>query len=459
MPNNWKAVLAEIEKEVPSASFTTWFGSLVLLNIEGETAFFGVKSVFHVKPLAKYNDIIIRAFAKNDIKISDMNFEVIRENKSVVKPRTREVTGQTERKEINTSSVSISERMGDLYPRKEFESGLNPKFTMDNFVIGSNNDLAVGVAENVINNPGQKYNPFFLYGGPGLGKTHLVQAIGNALLAKNPRTKILYTPINHFYSDFINSIKNGAMEKFREKFRKLDVLIIDDFQFIVGKEKSQEEFFNIFNDLHQLNKQIIITSDRLPDQIKSVDERLASRLTWTGAFDLQFPNFEDKCAILRSKAEFMGVNIENEAIEFLAENVRTNIRDLEGEFSKVLAMSELKEMTPWSLITSGLVNIASATKVKAVSPKQIINIVAKYYDITAQELCGKSRVAHIKNARQVAMYMMSEELGMSTTKIKLEVGLKDHTTVMHGIKKIKEDMKLNFGLREQIAAIREKIYA
>ena len=457
MPDSWKAVLADIEKEVSSASFTTWFGSLSLLNIEDEVAFFGVKSVFHVKPLAKYNNTIIKAFAKNNIKITDMKFEVVRENKNIVKPFTREVTGKKE--EDKKPSISINERINELYPKKEFESGLNPKFTMDNFVIGSNNDLAVGVAENVINNPGQKYNPFFLYGGPGLGKTHLVQAIGNSLLLKNPKMKILYTPINHFYSDFINSIKNGAMEKFREKFRKLDVLIIDDFQFIVGKEKSQEEFFNIFNDLHQLNKQIIITSDRLPDQIKSVDERLASRLTWTGAFDLQFPNFEDKCAILRSKAEFMGAYIEDAAIEFLAENVKTNIRDLEGEFSKVLAMSELKEMTPWSLITGGLVNIASATKVKAVSPKQIVNIVAKYYDITPQELCGKSRVAHIKNARQVAMYMMSEELGMSTTKIKSEVGLKDHTTVMHGIKKIKDDMKLNFGLREQVAAIREKIYA
>ncbi|MBQ1392564.1 MAG: chromosomal replication initiator protein DnaA, partial [Lachnospiraceae bacterium] len=227
---------------------------------------------------------------------------------------------------------------------------------------------------------------------------------------------------------------------------------------IVGKEKSQEEFFNIFNDLYQLNKQIIVTSDRLPSQIKSVDERLASRLTWAGAFDLQLPKFEDKCAILRAKAELMGADIEQEAIEYIAENVNTNIRDLEGEFSTILLMSEVRGLTPWELIQNGSTSIIKSNKLRPVSSKQIIEKVAKYYNLSTKEMCGKSRVSNIKTARQIAMFILSKELSMSTTKIASEVGVKDHTTVMHGIKKIESDLKLNFTLRDQIEEIKEQIY-
>ena len=226
----------------------------------------------------------------------------------------------------------------------------------------------------------------------------------------------------------------------------------------MNKEKSQEEFFNIFNSLYQLNKQIIVTSDRLPSQIKTVDERLASRLTMGGAFDMQLPKFEDKCAILRAKAELEGREIEPEAIEYIAENVTTNIRDLEGEFSTILLMSEVRGLTPLELIRSGSVSVNKTSKLRPTSPKQIVEKVAKYYDLPVKELTGKSRVAHIKNARQVAMFILSKELNLSTNKIAAEVGVKDHTTVMHGVKKIEKDLKLNFALRDQIEEIKEKIY-
>ena len=245
---------------------------------------------------------------------------------------------------------------------------------------------------------------------------------------------------------------------FSNKFQALDCLIIDDFQFIMNKEKSQEEFFNIFNHLHQHGKQIIVTSDRLPSQIKSVDERLASRLTMGGAFDIQLPKFEDKCAILRAKAEFLGAEIEDEAIEYIAENVNTNIRDLEGEFSTILMMSDVRGLTPLELIKNGSVSVTRTTKLRPASAKRIVDKVAKFYNLSESELKSKSRVAHIKNARQVAMFLLSKELSMSTTKIALEVGVKDHTTVSHGIKKIETDLKLNFTLRDQIEEIKEKIY-
>ena len=447
----WKNALAEIEQQISAANFSTWFQDTNLISTENGEIKIGVKNSFYVKQLRnRYLDIITTALKNNNIEVNNVEFEVQTKVKSKVRPR--EVT--------KTSIDSLKNRVKSIRKSTPISTnnGLNQKYTLDNFIVGSNNDLAVSAAKSIIDSPGTRYNPFFLYGGPGLGKTHLVQAIGNELLKKNPSLKIFYTPISHFYSDFIDAIQTGKGKDFNRKFQKLDVLIIDDFQFIVNKEKSQEEFFNIFNDLYQLNKQIIVTSDRLPSQIKSVDERLASRLTWAGAFDLQLPKFEDKCAILRAKAELMGAEIEPEAIEYIAENVNTNIRDLEGEFSTILLMSEVRGLTPLELIENGSVSVNRSSKMRPTSPKQIVDKVAKYYNLTTKEMCSKSRIAHIKTARQVAMFILSKELGLSTNKIAAEVGVKDHTTVMHGVKKIEKDLKLNFTLRDQIEEIKEKIY-
>lgn len=448
----WKNVLAEFEQTLPKEQFTTWFTDTDIISQDDGVVVIGVPNVFKLRQLEKkYQTKIEKSLQKNGVNYNEIQFTV-KKIKKVKKPR--EISSGVEKiKPDRIIKMPVQKVNHNL-----ITTGLNEKYQIENFVIGSNNDLAVSVAKSVIENPGDKYNPFFLYGGPGLGKTHLVQAIGNALLKKNPNYKILYTPINHFYTEFVDAVRKGGMDNFRKKFRKLDVLIIDDFQFIVGKEKSQEEFFNIFNDMYQLNKQIIVTSDRLPSQIKTVDERLASRLTWAGAIDLQMPSFEDRTAILKSKAEFMGVEIEDEAIEYLAENIKTNIRELEGEFNRLIAMSDLKNITPLELINEGYVNTVNIVKNKPISAKKIVERVAKYYQLTVKEMCGKSRISHVKTARQVAMYLLSEELQMSTNKITFEVGVKDHTTVMHGIKKIKKDLKLNFNLRDQITEIRSSIY-
>ncbi|MBR3386014.1 chromosomal replication initiator protein DnaA [Candidatus Saccharibacteria bacterium] len=450
MFNVWENVLAEIKNKVSDGNYSTWFQDTTLITNDNGTIIIGVKNSFHVKQLrVKFGDIIKNALEKNGVTVNTIDYEVVSSSKPRV--RSREVTtGDLARESISAPRRTESTPI--------LNTGLNSKYTLDSFVIGSNNDVAYAAAKSIIDSPGDRYNPFFLYGGPGLGKTHLVQAIGNELLRKNPNYKILYTPISHFYSDFVDAIKTGKGKDFNRKFQKLDCLIIDDFQLIINKEKSQEEFFNIFNDLYQLNKQIIVTSDRLPSQIKTVDERLATRLTWAGAFDLQLPKFEDKCAILRTKAELIGAEIEPEAIEYIAENVNTNIRDLEGELSTILLMSEVRNMTPLELIRSGSTTITHTSKLRPTSSKQVIDQVAKYYNLTVKDMCSKSRVANIKNARQVAMYILSKELSMSTTKIAAEVGVKDHTTVMHGINKIENDLKLNFNLRDQIEEIKEKIY-
>lgn len=448
----WKRVLAEVEQSIPREQYSTWFTGTDLVSIDQNIVTIGVPNVFKIKQLEKkYFDIIKKALEHNEVQVNEIKYIVQSNVKPRIKPR--EITAARPTQVTKTIDHDAIPRLNQA-----FQTGLNPRYTLSNFVVGSNNDLAVNVAKNIIDHPGMAYNPFFLYGGPGLGKTHLVQAIGNELLARDAKLKVFYTPMSSFYSDFINSVRNGKGDEFHQKFKRLDVLIIDDFQMIVGKDRSQAEFFDIFNELYGLNKQIIVTSDRLPDQIKSVDERLASRLVWGGTFDLQLPQFEDKCAILKAKAEFNGIEIEDEAIEYLAENVKTNIRDLEGEFNRLLAVADLKNMSPLAVINEGYVNTARNNPSKAISPKQVVEKVAKYYQLTPKEMCSKSRVANIKNARQVAMYLLSKELGMSTPKIALEVGVKDHTTVMHGIKRVSEDLKLNFGLRDQLTALREKIY-
>ena len=449
MYNVWENVLAEIEQKISAGNFSTWFQDTSLISADDGIIIIGVKNSFYIKQLrSKFLDIIKSALIKNGLEVKNIDFEVQTKSKSKVRPR-----------EITATPAPIKDSIKPIEVKTQTTSnGLNSKYTLDNFIIGSNNDLAASAARSIVDNPGTRCNPFFLYGGPGLGKTHLVQAIGNELLRRNPKYKILYTPISDFYSDFIDSVRKGKGAEFSQKFRTLDCLIIDDFQFIIGKEKSQEEFFNIFNALYQLNKQIIVTSDRLPTQIKTVDERLSSRLSQGVAFDLQLPKFEDKCAILRSKADLIGAEIEDEAIEYIAENVNTNIRDLEGEFSTILLMSEVRGLTPLELIKNGSVNVSHTSKLRPTSSKQVLEKVAKYYDLTVKEMCSKSRVAHIKNARQIAMFLLSKELSMSTTKIATEVGVKDHTTVMHGIKKIEQDLKLNFALRDQIEEIKGKLY-
>ena len=455
-------VLAEVRKEIGEMAFQIWFENveLTFLDRDARVATIGAPNVFKIHMLeSKYKDKILAAFKHNDIDLKQLDFVIKSAGKTRVK--AREVPSNEPVRFGGAKPVRQAKDIAEDEPvitTKTSSTGLNPRYTLDNFVVGSNNDLAAGVAKRIVKDPGGQYSPFFLYGGPGLGKTHLVQAIGNAIVAKYPNKKVLYITMNHFYSEFINALRNGKGDDFVKRYQKLDVLIVDDFQMIIGKDRSQEEFFNIFNDLHQANKQIIVTSDRLPDQIKTIDPRLASRLTWAGAYDLQFPGFEDRCAILKVKAEFMGQTIEDAAVEFIAENVKTNIRDLEGEFQRIMATSEIRGMSPLELINEGYFPGSISRRQKNITPKTIVEKVAKYYNLTVVEMTGKSRVSNIMTARQVTMYLLSKELGLSTTKIAMEVGVKDHTTVMSGLKRIEKRRSTESQLHDQIEQIRKAIY-
>ncbi len=463
----WRNVLAELEQKIQHASYATWFhGSKLMANNDGEIEV-GVSNIFKARQLqTKYDQQIREALENNGIKVKNIIYTVSTE--SVVK-RPREITfseleAKPKKKATQEKQKTAGSLTDDLSIMTNFSSGLNPAYTLDNFVIGTGNNVAVSVAHNIIEQPGGRFNPFFLYGGPGLGKTHLIQAIGNALAKKYPNFKIKYTSTSDFYSEFIQSIhkktsKGESQADISIKiFRSLDVLIVDDFQLIIGKDRSQQGFFDVFNDLHNRNKQIIVTSDRMPGQIKALDPRLSSRLAMTGPIDLQMPSFEERCAILRVKAELMQREVEEEVIEYVAESVKTNIRELEGEFNKVLLYADVRGIRPIEVIHGGLINTNKQMRKSTLTPQIIISKTAEVYGITAEQLCSRSRIANIKTARQVAMYLFQSELGMSTTKAAMEVGLKDHTTAMHGIKKIQSDIAVNFDLREKVETIKRKLY-
>lgn len=453
MPNEWQTVLDEIKNNVSEMAFATYFLKFDFVSNDNGILTVAVPSIFVKTQIeGKYRSAI-----EDALKTAHFNYKelkvILNKGESKVSRGAREVpvanipTANHKPVTSTTKTTLINN-----------DTGLNPRYRLDNYVVGSNNDLAVSAAHAIIENPGVRYNPYFIYGGPGLGKTHLIQAIGNELLERNPNMKVLYVTIEQFYHDFVEAMRK-KLDGFTDKYRKVDVLIVDDFQFIVGKEKSQDEFFHTFNELHQHNKQIIVSSDRLPTQIATVDERLASRLMMGVPIDIQMPDFETRCAILKTKAEMVGVTLSDKTVEYIAENIRNNIRDLEGKLNQVLAWSEMRGISPDDLIDEGLI-IEPQDEIKrnSISPKQVIDKVAKYYDLTGKELYGTSRVKNIKDARQVAMFLLKDQLGLSTVRIGQEFN-KDHTTIMHGIKKIENDLKINFNLRQQITDLRSKINA
>lgn len=477
MPNEWQSVLDEVKDNVSDMAYQTYFAHLVFVSNEGGVVTIEAPNIFVKNQLeAKWHGIILDAIREKIPGAESLEIAIqSAEKKSVAKRGAIEVRDEPERIISSVSGINytpITEKAPSRTPSvgsqvvsygnsKRFstkETGLNPKYTLDNYIVGDNNNLAVGAAKYIIENPGERYNPYFLYGGPGLGKTHLIQAIGNGILELHPEMKVLYVTIEEFYHDFVEAMRK-RIDGFADKYRKVDVLIVDDFQLIEGKDKSQIEFFHTFNELHQHNKQIIVSCDRLPSQIAKVDERLSSRLMMGIPVDIQLPDFETRCAIIKANAESQNHVIDNKTVEFLANNIRTNIRDLLGEVNRVCLLAELQNVPPSEIIkdqnTSPIVNIAQH---RNVSPRQVVERIAKYYDLKTEDLFGTSRQKNIKSARQIAMYLMKEELGLSTVKIGNEFG-KDHTTIMHGIKVIKENLNTDFKLREQLTELREKIYA
>ena len=326
-------------------------------------------------------------------------------------------------------------------------ANLNPRYTFDSFVVGANNNLAHAASLAVAESPGEIYNPLFIYGGVGLGKTHLMHSIGHFILKNNPQAKVLYVTSEKFTNELIDAIRNKnniSTTEFREKYRNNDILLIDDIQFIIGKESTQEEFFHTFNSLYEAKKQIIISSDKPPKEIETLEERLRSRFEWGLTVDIQSPDYETRMAILRKKEELEGYNIDNEVIKYIATNVKSNIRELEGALTKIVALSRLdnKEITV-ELAEEALKDIISPNDKREVTPELVIQVVADHYGITPLDICSQKRNKEIVYPRQIVMYLCREIVGTPLQSIGKYLGGRDHTTIIHGIEKIKADVVKN----------------
>lgn len=340
-------------------------------------------------------------------------------------------------------------------------ANLNPKYKFDTFVVGSNNKFAHSASLAVAETPGEVYNPLYLYGGPGLGKTHLMHSIGHFILENNPDMKVLYVTSEEFTNEVIESIRSGnaaSMTKLREKYRTVDVLMVDDVQFIIGKESTQEEFFHTFNVLHSARKQIILSSDKPPKEMETLEERFRSRFEWGLIADIQPPDYETRMAILRKNAESYDKQIDEEIIKYIATNIKSNIRELEGAFNKIIAFAKLNKVNlTLPLAEEALKDVIYPNKPKEITPKLIINVVAEHFGVKVEDITSKRRNSEFVQPRQVVMYLCRELTDTSFADIGKMLGKKDHTTIIHGVNKITSELESNEELKNKIDIIKKKI--
>ncbi|HAT73753.1 MAG: Chromosomal replication initiator protein DnaA [Candidatus Moranbacteria bacterium GW2011_GWF2_36_839] len=451
----WQTALGEIELSISKANFITWFKNTSILSLKDGHVVIGVPNGFAKEWLEnKYDLYILRALKNIQGDIKSVSC-LISSGPTQSFPQTN--------KEITVDAVQAPKRAHVFYEKKpqiSQESNLNPKYTFENFVIGGSNELARAACYAVSKSLGNVYNPLFIYGGVGLGKTHLIQSIGNEALKTNPQTRVKYISSERFTSDLIDSIKNQKIQEFKEYYQKIDLLIIDDIQFISGKEKTQEEFFHIFNYLYQLNKQIVLSSDRAPKAIQILEERLRSRFEGGMIADVSKPDLETRLAILKIKAAQNGVEITEEALEFIATNIKNNIRELEGALNRVSVSAQLTKKSLDSAYTKQILSdIISSGKKKGINHKHIIKAVSDFYEISPVDLVAKNRKQEVVKPRQIAMFLMRTELSFSYPGIGDKLGGRDHTTAMHAYEKISKEIKLDEKLNEEITHLKDFLYA
>ncbi|MDQ1283833.1 MAG: chromosomal replication initiator protein [Patescibacteria group bacterium] len=449
----WQTALSEIELSISKANFITWFkGTSILSNKDGHIVV-GVPNGFAKEWLEnKYNLYILRAIRNIQEEVKSVSCTISTAN-----------TEDSTQKEPLVDAISAPKKVFVKESAKFFpgqENNLNPKYTFENFVVGGNNELARAACFAVSQNLGQIYNPLFIYGGVGLGKTHLIQSIGNEILQRDPSSKVKYIPSEKFVAEFIEAAKTGKINEFSQCYKQIDLLIIDDIQFISGKERTQENFFHIFNHLSQSNKQIVLSSDKPPKAIQILEERLRSRFEGGMIADVSKPDFETRVAILKKKAMREGLSIDDESLGFIAGNIKNNIRELEGALNRVAVSAQLskKDLTP-TYIASILGEIISSGKKKGITYKHILKTVSGFYDISPDELIAKNRKQEVVRPRQVAMYLMRSELQYSYPGIGSKLGGRDHTTAIHAFDKISKALKVDDKLFEELTSIKDQLYS
>ncbi len=448
----WEIVLSDLELNLSKANFKTWFSNTRILKLEdnNQTVVVGVPTNFSKDWLEKkYHRSILDALQDAmDSKVRKVKYKVAPEKKDNKKS-----------KDLKSSKSDKQKTSSKTSKKQENKYGLNPNYTFENFVVGKGSELAYAACESVSKELGTRYNPLFIYGDVGLGKTHLLQAIGHKLLKEKKDIKILYTNAEKFTNEFIRAISNNNMDQFKRKYRGLELLLIDDVQFMAGKERTQEEFFHTFNSLYQEDRQIVITSDRTPKAIPALEERLVSRLEWGLIADISSPDLETRIAILKNKAENKGVKLSDKIIQYLASHIQSNVRELEGALNKLTAYCDFHK-TEMSLdVAKNILSGLKAKKSKSlVRPKQLIKTVANFYGIPLDKMLGSSRKREIVVPRQVAMYLMREEIDSSFPTIGEKVGDRDHTTAMHAHKKIKKEIKKEGRIKQEVDLIKQRLY-
>lgn len=439
----WNKCLNEIETSISKANFTTWFKNTSILKEGNGIVEIGVPNEFVKDWLYnKFHKLILKTLINNNENVRGVEYVIN-------KQETKQETKHNETRVCTSFNKELP--LNDLYINKE--DNLNPKYTFNSFVVGPFNELAYAVAQAIIQDPGKNYNPFFVYGGTGLGKTHMIQAIGNTIKIKYPEKRVYYVSLEKFAIDYINSIQNKNPNAFKEKYRKYDVFIMDDIQFISKMDKTQEELFHLFNTLYENNKQIIFSSDKHPNFIQGLEERLQSRFASGMTVQIIEPDYESRIAIIKAKFESTNNIIDPEIIGFLAESLDSNIRELEGSLNAVLCQSQLKNKSLTITEVKSLIKNNIKPK-KSVAIKDIVKVIADHYNLSESVIYDKTRKKEIVRARQVAMYVLREDFNISYPLIGQKLGDRDHTTVIHSHLKIKDDLKTDPSLLQEIEKIR-----
>lgn len=454
--NLWQTVLGEIELSVSRGSYVTWFKNTRLIRHKDNILTVGVPNVFIKQQLErKYNELIAEVLTKNGVDPERIEYKIYTPSASARKSEEETIILQPQQQ---SSMNKTDQRPTSSSLSHSYRQGLNERYTFDNFIVGSGNELAYAACQAIATHPGTKYNPLFIYGGVGIGKTHLIQAVGNAVLANKPGSRIVYVSTEQFVQEFLDAIRYKKNTDFAGYYRSCDVLIIDDIQFIAGKEKTQEEFFHTFNALHQANKQIIVSSDKPPKDIPTLEERLQSRFAWGMSIDMQNPDFETRCAIIQSKAHEHEVTLPSPVVEYLSNLVQSNIRELEGALNQLLAFCEMRGLEPDLQIATNLLG-NTKSRPKHISSRQIIERTAKHFQISIDDILGPKRDKDIVVPRQVAMYILRSELHLSFPKIARELGRKDHTTAIHSVEKIEKEVAYDIDIKTAVHEIKERLYA
>ena len=436
----WEDCLSVLERIVSRPNFTTWFKQTHIVKIEDGVVTIGVPNEFAKDWLNnKFHKVILKSLVDNAPILKNVEFVVAKfEPESIQKINTK-------------TDLTPSLPIQDMYVNKE--DGLNPRYTFDNMIVGSFNELANAGAQAVIKSPGLLYNPYFIYGNTGLGKTHMIEAVGNSIKKNFPGKKVFYTSAEKFVIECVNAVQNKTMNTFKDKYRMYDVLIMDDIQMIGKGEKTQDELFHLFNMLYEANKQIIFSSDKHPNYIPGIEDRLKSRFSQGMIVDVHEPDYESRVAIIRSNLSKLGVGLPTESIEYIAASVEGNIRELEGNIKTIALQADIKKR---NLTLQEIKDIIknSVKSQKQISVEEVVKIISSFYHIDSESIYEKTRRKEVVHVRQIIMYILREDFNLSFPLIGQKMGGKDHTTVIHSYEKIKGELETNTGLMSEIERIR-----